>query len=261
MIVRAVPQLSGISSCESIVCAAPQAMTDETEDSNNPAKAAYDDAKRHAREGQFAEALERHEWFHHHALEHEPAFYGVRLSFALSAWKELGEKYPPAMASLRRVRDEALARVRASDASEEWFHDVVSINHTLGEDDATIALFSEIEVADADAAKRHFRYLKKVAFERAPDVFLAYTPDLVAYLVEQRRFYRGLAESRMRMAESQPKLADSLCRATNKANEQFDALCEQLIKLAKTAGRFEQASAMEQLVQHWRSPDDAEVDA
>lgn len=236
-------------------------MTDETEDSNNPAKTAYDDAKRYAREGKFAEALERHEWFHQHALEYHPACYGVRLSFALSAWKELGEKYPPALESLRLVRDDGNSRLRAGDAADELFHDVVSINHTLGEDGSTMALFGELEASDGDAAKRRFRYLKEVAFEKAPDVFLAYTPDLSAYLVEQRGFYHGLAESRLRMAEKQPKFADSLRKASKRADEQFAGLCERLIALAKTAERLDQASAMEQLVLHWRSPDAAEVDA
>ncbi|MBX7210600.1 MAG: hypothetical protein K1X78_19995 [Verrucomicrobiaceae bacterium] len=132
-------------------------MSDETEDATNLAEAAYEAAKRYAREGKFAEALERHEWFHHHALEHHPAYYGVRLSFALSAWKELGEKYPPALESLRLVRDDGRSKLRAGNASDELFHDVVSINHTLEEDDSTMALFREIEASVSDVAKRRFR--------------------------------------------------------------------------------------------------------
>jgi len=56
------------------------------------------DTQQMVREGRYQEALERFVWFHDHALEHEPsAMYGVRLSFALSYWKSLGDVYPPAM--------------------------------------------------------------------------------------------------------------------------------------------------------------------
>ena len=47
------------------------------------------------RQQRYAEALERFLWFHDHALEHNPGMAGVRLSFALSYWKNLGDVYPP----------------------------------------------------------------------------------------------------------------------------------------------------------------------
>lgn len=54
------------------------------------------DTQEMVRQGKNQEALERFVWFHDHALEHEPAgMYGVRLSFALSYWKALGDVYPP----------------------------------------------------------------------------------------------------------------------------------------------------------------------
>jgi len=53
-----------------------------------------DDTHTLVKQGKYAEALERMIWFHNHALEHELGMYGVRLSFALSEWKELGDVYP-----------------------------------------------------------------------------------------------------------------------------------------------------------------------
>jgi len=70
------------------------------------------DTQQMVREGRYQEALERFVWFHDHALEHEPsAMYGVRLSFALSYWKSLGDVYPPAMTALVEMRNRKEKRV------------------------------------------------------------------------------------------------------------------------------------------------------
>jgi hypothetical protein len=60
------------------------------------ARKALDDAREFSLGGKFKEALERHIWFHNQALEKEPTYYGVRLSFALSDWVALGRKHPEA---------------------------------------------------------------------------------------------------------------------------------------------------------------------
>ena len=44
-------------------------------------------------EGRHQEALERYVWFHDNALDHAPSMYGVRLSFALSDWENLGKVF------------------------------------------------------------------------------------------------------------------------------------------------------------------------
>ena len=41
------------------------------------------DTQEMVRKGKYKEALERFVWFHEHALEHDPAMTGVRLSFAV----------------------------------------------------------------------------------------------------------------------------------------------------------------------------------
>src|SRR4051794_19367514 len=95
-----------------------------------------DEARELADQGRYGEALQRHVWFHQHALEHDLAFHGVRLSFALSDWVRLGEQSPPARRALVDIRDRTAAQARAGDWSpkpyHEPFHDVVAINHYLG---------------------------------------------------------------------------------------------------------------------------------
>jgi len=105
-----------------------------------------------AAEGRFDEALEKHVWFHHHGLDADRSYYGVRLSFALSEWVELGRKYPKALATLKDIRDEKTSRLIAGETDEAVFHDVQSINDHLGETNATVALFRKIDATRPDFA-------------------------------------------------------------------------------------------------------------
>ena len=92
------------------------------------------EARTDAMAKRYEDALAKHLWFHQNALKHEPALYGVRLSFALSYWEKLGNKYPPALASLKAVRDEARQAVTTVKPKEakELFHDFIAIRAYWG---------------------------------------------------------------------------------------------------------------------------------
>lgn len=101
-----------------------------------------------ADEGKYEEALQKHIWYHDHALEVDPGHHAVRLSFALSDWVRLGEKYPKALDVLKNIRDQKSARLLAGEADRELFHDVESINDRLGASAATVDLFKKIDAAN-----------------------------------------------------------------------------------------------------------------
>jgi len=94
-----------------------------------------------ARNGHFEEALRHFIWFHEHALQHNQAYYGVRLSFALADWVALGEAFPPALQALRDICDTKIARLRGGDGDRETFTDVAVINERLRRSDTTYELF------------------------------------------------------------------------------------------------------------------------
>jgi hypothetical protein len=98
---------------------------------------------RHA--GRYETALAKHIWFHRHALTYNPGFAGVRLSFALAYWRELGKAYPPALAKLKEMRDEAANDVIHGRNPVDSFHDVAAIDRHLGAMDETAELFLHIE--------------------------------------------------------------------------------------------------------------------
>ena len=101
-------------------------------------------ARRLAEAGKYEEALQEHISFHDNILKTQPSMYGVRLSFALSDWIELGQKYPKALATLKDIRDKKTARLAGGEAKRDLFHDVEAINDHLSEQDQTVALFKKI---------------------------------------------------------------------------------------------------------------------
>jgi hypothetical protein len=99
-----------------------------------------------ARARRFEDALAKHVWFHEHALEHDDGQFGVRLSFALSDWHELGQVYPPAMERLKKTRDDATKRALEDAGKAAWnaFIDMRSINRVLGKDRKTVEVFEQL---------------------------------------------------------------------------------------------------------------------
>jgi hypothetical protein len=106
-----------------------------------------------AKKGFHVEALHRHLWFHQHALELRPALYGVRLSFALSYWVDLGKAYPPALDALKAIRDRKLDELAAGGGSCQSFHDVVAINDNIGELTRTTELFRLLDARNPEMAR------------------------------------------------------------------------------------------------------------
>ncbi|MDM5180363.1 hypothetical protein PO883_24580 [Massilia sp. DJPM01] len=98
-------------------------------------------AAKASREGRHEEALQEFIWFHHHALEEEPSLYGVRLSFALGYWTELGQVYPKALDALRAIRKDKAEALLRGDAGLEWFRDVMAIDRELGNTTLTYQLY------------------------------------------------------------------------------------------------------------------------
>jgi hypothetical protein len=115
------------------------------------------EAEADAKAGRYADALAKHLWFHGNALRYEPGLYGVRLSFALGSWMELGKQYRPASQALKQVRDQAGARVREGKGQHDAFHDFSAISEVLGEERATAALFTWLDQNNPALARRAYR--------------------------------------------------------------------------------------------------------
>lgn len=111
-------------------------------------------ARRLTLQGRYEDALQKHVWIHEHGLEQDPNFYGVRLSFALAQWVDLGKKHPPALDALRRIRDRDADRLLSGARYARLMHEVASINNHLNEPDATVQVYSKVAVVDPGFAAK-----------------------------------------------------------------------------------------------------------
>ena len=123
------------------------------------------EAKNLMDEGKYEEALQRQIWYFNHALEFDPAQTGVRLSFALAQWVELGRRYPRAKQALLEIRDRDTQRLAAGKGFANLFSDVNSINNYLGQEDATLALFKTIYQTDNQLAKGCYFYAENLLIQ------------------------------------------------------------------------------------------------
>lgn len=107
--------------------------------------------------GQYAEALEKHLWFHDHALEINEAYSGVRLSYNLDEWSVLGKVFPPAKSALANKAEEAKTVVQStSPCIADAFHDFSSINSYIDASAETVALFEWLDNNDKEKASKVF---------------------------------------------------------------------------------------------------------
>jgi len=108
-------------------------------------------------------ALSKHLWFHENAISLRPSLSGVRLSFALSYWLELGEVYPPALEKMKQIRDETEKQIRDEKRIRVRFadfHDFVALNRTLREEHRTAETFQWLDETDEEDAQRVFHVAK-----------------------------------------------------------------------------------------------------
>lgn len=121
----------------------------------NPEKI-LDEAVEDASAGRYEDALAKHVWFHENALKIEPALYGVRLSFALMYWVELGKSYPPALAKLKSIRDTDGLQIKRGKGNRYLFHDFESINRVCEERMKTKDVFVWLDTNQPAFAKKVF---------------------------------------------------------------------------------------------------------
>ncbi len=200
-------------------------------DDEDEAIRALQAARRFAHAGNYADALERHEWYHHNALRiDEASNYGVRLSTALSLWKELADQYPPALDSLKATRDAALEELEAGTGSTQSFHDIVSINEQLGEETATVALFKTLAGKHPALARKCFLYARDTLINQGEiELFLEHGGELVRYLEDQIRLHKEIVKM-IKFTTARHERKDSI-------KESDDDLVETTLQLVALATR------------------------
>ncbi len=170
-----------------LVCSMAGIATADWLPPNNPnPEMILDEAEADTAAGRYSNALAKHLWFHQNALRYAPAMYGVRLSFALSAWGNLACLFPPALEQLKAVRDEAAAAARDGSDPRHAFNDFASINRELREEGQTKDLFLWLDLNDASRAGQVFDIAEPALVEQKQYLVCG------KYIDPQRSFERML---------------------------------------------------------------------
>ena len=94
-----------------------------------------------AQAGKKDEATEAYVWLWEHMLEHDPAFYGVRLSFMRSDLEQLAKSHPAARDRFASMRDATRKRMDADPKDTEAAVDWQALCQVVGDKKAVLAWF------------------------------------------------------------------------------------------------------------------------
>ena len=191
------------------------------------------EARRDAADVRFRDALAKHVWFHEHALDIEPSQAGVRVSFALASWVDLGKVYPKALEKLRSIRDATGLAVLANPEPQLLFTEYKSICKYLGEDNLTVTLFSRLEARDPALAKKVYSSAQSVLLRTGH-------PELCAkYLAPEESWPAILKDYQHTTALARdPKLGQKIA---DYARQSFTNKTTILVALLTTNGRKPEA--------------------
>lgn len=124
----------------------------------------------------YSEALEQYEYFFDHALDDDPSYYGVRLSYCLDEWARLGKRYPIALEHLEQKADAAIVALVQTRESAR-FHDYVSICTYLEQEGKPVEKFLYFHASDRELAESVVQYIwSELVAAKLWAVCIAYLP-------------------------------------------------------------------------------------
>lgn len=160
------------------------------------------DARQCVKSQDYVAALEKYIWFHDHALDIDRAYVGVRLSYAVSEWADLGQVYPPALTALENVRDAKASSLTKGDGDARLFHDVRAINRALGQVERTRDLFKIIAETNRGLAEKCFpAALESLVSTKEWGLARSFIPDLRSEVDRFALPFKSALTSRTRVSK------------------------------------------------------------
>jgi serine/threonine protein kinase len=169
------------------------------------------DAKDLMNKGDYEAALQRQIWYFNHALEYDQGQTGVRLSFALSQWVELGRRYPRAKQALLEIRDRDTQQLAAGQGYANLFTDMQAINRELQDEDATYALFKIIREKDPQLAGQCYFWVESLLVSKGEYQWcFDHMGDAQSRFDMARRSFDMERASQQRMVEISQRIAQQI---------------------------------------------------
>jgi len=123
-----------------------------------------EEARSAYKEKDYASSLEKYQWFFDNSIKIKRSYYGVRLSYCLDEWAELGKEYPPAKAALVSLKNNTLTIFKQT-KSREAFHEYSSICRSLGNKEEVFNNFLPLHKEKSEIAKELFRFVYEYCAE------------------------------------------------------------------------------------------------
>jgi hypothetical protein len=151
-------------------------------------------------EGSYEDALQHYLWYFDHSRS-DGGQRGVRLSFALSDWIELGRRYPKAKQALIEIRDADTSQF-SKGGYADLFQEVSGINKYLSQEDATLALFKTIEQRDPALAGQCYPWVQDLLVQKGE------YEKCLRYIGDPQGAFERIRDSRERMKSWEDQQAD-----------------------------------------------------
>ncbi len=137
-----------------------------------------EEAKKLTESGEYEDALQHFLWYWNHALEYDSGQTGVRLSFALADWVELGRRYPKARTALVAIRDHDTREFNEGRGYFALFSEVAALNHYLQSESDTLDIFRDFRGNDTELANQCFPLVEgQLVGNRDYATCMEYIPD------------------------------------------------------------------------------------
>jgi thioredoxin 1 len=138
--------LEGIAKGEkSIEAVRKRAGSREAGDKKVDIEARMDLARSLQSSGKKDEAADEYVWLWQHMLEHNPAYYGVRLSYLVSDMQRLASTSESAKKKFTALRDETAKGLDGEKVEMDTLVDFVGLNKAIGDDAATLAWYDKVK--------------------------------------------------------------------------------------------------------------------
>lgn len=185
-------------------------------------------------EKKYAEALAAHQKYFNDSKG--TSYSGVRLSFGLSSWAELGKTYPPAHMALAQLATERKNIIHAGKADFDVFHEYTSINSYINRQDESIETFLYVEKHHPQQVQRLYPLVEDILIAKKQyDIIKKYASDPI-YEFEGLRNNRERSLSQLR--KKQPGYT------LEQINAEFDQKYKTLLETTEKIGMPEEAAEL-----------------
>ncbi len=152
--------------------------------------------------GQHEEALKKTLSYHQESKT-SSGQRGVRLSYALFDWEEFGDKYPPALDALIKVKEQDKEALLSGKGNAQNFHDLLAINEHLNNEQETLELFIELEKKYPEEAVKYYDIAENLLVKNQRFYLCSkYIPDPLG----RYNKLQGNRDSNLRLVKNNPEI-------------------------------------------------------